>query len=122
MATLFQTLENTPAAMKTLHSAATCWLGAAQRGTVQRGWDSIDILQCALYVAMVVFVACVALLVWAHFATRHDRRAMAIIQSNPVQWYAQPAPTVRDAVQPIESSIYPVIVSEPNTLNIRKGK
>jgi hypothetical protein len=120
MATLFQTLENTPAAMKTLHSAATCWLGAAQRGTVQRGWDSIDILQAALYVAMVVFVACVALLVWAHFATRHERRAMTIIQSNPVQWYVQD--TVRDAVQPIESSIYPVVVSEPNTLNIRKGK
>jgi hypothetical protein len=120
MATLFQTLENTPAAMKTLHSAATCWLGAAQRGTVQRGWDSIDILQAALYVAMVVFVACVALLVWAHFATRHERRAMTIIQSNPVQWYVQD--TVRDAVQPIESSIYPVVVSTPNTVNLKKGK
>jgi hypothetical protein len=65
-------------------------------------------------------VACVALLVWAHFATRHERRAMTIIQSNPVQWYVQD--TVRDAVQPIESSIYPVVVSTPNTVNLKKGK
>lgn len=117
METLFQTLGNTTAAMKKLHSTASTCLSMAEKGSATRAYDSLDIIQACLAIAFVlVSILAIALVVF-YYRTKHHAVRYG---TTPINYYPVPTCTVVDTVpQRIESSIYPVVVSI-STRNLRK--
>lgn len=83
--TLSQTLENTSAAMQTLHSAVTTLHTASQRGTITRMIDVAPGACVFIAVCVVVALALIGALVWLAMTERATaERLNAYIPSEPV--------------------------------------
>jgi hypothetical protein len=66
-----QVLGNTHSALTFLHTAVTKSLGAAEKGSITRGFDAFDACYLAIGIVLVLAVLGIMALVWVSL---HDRK------------------------------------------------